>query len=231
MTSVTVLGREVALPVEVRQASAAMATFLVDADAVRRLIEPSGLRPTRLPLGRALCIIATVLYVDNDLGAYNEVAVAFPVSAGEHGPAGAYIHQLPVNETFTLAAGRDIWGFPKWLADIDLTIGRRGRCELSVEGERILSLDVRPRPIPLPSRPTTMSAYADADGTLRRTPFWTHARGTRAGPGGARLDLGHTHPMARELRALGLPKRPLMSSIVSTMQSRFDAPIEVEPRA
>jgi hypothetical protein len=70
-----------------------------------------------------------------------------------------------------------------------------------------------------------MHAYADGDGTLRRTPFWTHARGTRGGPGGARLELGHEHPLARDLRALGLPKRALMSSIVSTMQSRFDAAI------
>jgi hypothetical protein len=225
MDSVTVLGQEVRLPVEVRVASAAMATFIVRRDPVCDLIGHTGLQPKGLPGGRALCIVACVQYVDNDLGAYNEVAVAFPVDAGTHGPSGAYIHQLPVDQAFTLAAGREIWGFPKFMAAIDLSIDRRASCQLRADGEDVLRLDVAPRPVPLPSRPARLSAYSAADGALHRTPFWTHAHHVRGGPFGATLELGTQHPMARDLRSLGLPKRAVVSTIVGTMQSRFEAPV------
>jgi hypothetical protein len=192
---------------------------------VRDLIGHTGLEPRPLPRGRALCIVACIQYVDNDLGAYDEVAIAFPVAAGAHGPAGAYIHQLPVDQGFTLAAGRSIWGFPKFMAEIDLSIDRAASCQLRAEGKDILRLDVAPRPLPLPSRPAKLSAYAAADGGLRRTPFWTHAQHVRGGPLGATLELGTDHHMARDLRSLGLPKRAVATTIVGTMQSRFEAPV------
>jgi hypothetical protein len=130
-----------------------------------------------------------------------------------------------VNAEFTCAAGRGIWGFPKIVADIDVRVGRTASCRLAEDGAHILTLEVGRRPIPLPSRPATMSAYACADGTLLRTPFSSTASQVRGGPLGARLGLGERHPMALELRSLGLPKRALVSSVVGTMTARFDAPV------
>ncbi|MEO7427774.1 MAG: hypothetical protein ABIY48_00175, partial [Acidimicrobiales bacterium] len=42
---------------------------------------------------------------------------------------------------------------------------------------------------------------------------------------GARLILGDAHPMARELRELGLPKRAVMSSVLGNMAASFGAPV------
>lgn len=219
---VEVLGQPVRLPVEVRTARSAAATFLVRHDAATRLMDGTGLAPKLLPGGRAACILAVVQYVDNDLGPYNEVAFSIAVGAREDAPAGAYIHQLPVDGEFTCAAGRGIWGFPKWLADIDLTIdARRAHCRLEVEGSLILDLNVATRLVPLPSKPMEMSAYAHLDGVTRRTPFTAQATRVRGGPLGARLELGRHHPMALELRALGLPKRAVVSSVIGNLAATF----------
>lgn len=221
---VEVLGQRVALPVEVREARSAAATFLVHHAAAARLMAGTGLEPKRLLGGRALCIIAAVSYRDNDLGPYNEVALSIAVGRTDDAPAGAYIHQLPVDGAFTCAAGREIWGFPKWRADFDLTIDdRRAHCRLSEDGALILDLTIATRPIPLPSKPMEMTAYAHLDGVTRRTPFSSRATGVRGGPLGARLEVGTEHPMARELRTLGLPKRALMSSVIGNMAASFGA--------
>jgi hypothetical protein len=222
--SVEVLGQQVALPVEVRTARSAAATFLVRHDAARRLMAGTGLEPKRLPGGRALCILAAVQYVDNDLGPYNELAFSIAVGASGDAPPGAYIHQLPVDGEFTRAAGRGIWGFPKWLADFDLSIDeRRAHCRLSEGGQLIIDLTIGARPVPLPSKPMEMSAYAHLDGVTRRTPFTSRTTGVRGGPLGARLAVGEVHPMALELRRLGLPKRALMSSVIGNMAATFGA--------
>jgi hypothetical protein len=225
---VEVLGQRVALPVEVRTARSAAASFLVPHGAASALMAGTGLAPKRLPRGRALCILAMVQYVDNDLGPYNEVALAIAVGASDGAPAGAYIHQLPVDGEFTCAAGRGIWGFPKWLADIDLTIGeRRAHCRLSEGGELVLELDIRPRRLPLPSRPVEMTAYAHLDGRTRRTPFTSRATGVRGGLLGAGLTLGDRHPMAQQLRSLGLPKRAVMSSVIGNLAATFGPAVEL----
>lgn len=227
---VEVLGRRLALPVEVRAARSAAATFLVRHDAARRLMGGTGVAPKRLPGGRALCIIAAVQYIDNDLGPYNEVAFSIAVGATGGAPAGAYIHELPVDGDFTCAAGREIWGFPKWLADIDLDLDdRRAHCRLAQDGELILDLTIARRPLPLPSRPLEMSAYASLDGVTRRTPFSSRTTAVRGGPLGATLRVGDRHPMALDLRSLGLPKRALMSSVIGNMAATFGTAMVMPP--
>jgi hypothetical protein len=225
-------GQLVRLPVEVRHARTISASFPVAAAAMWRLLPP-GLAPAELWPGRALCTIVAVEYLDNDLGVYNEVGVAFMVVAnGERprpfvdlvrGRAGAYIHRLPVNASFTCAAGSTIWGYPKSVEDITFADGGRYRsCTLRCGGAHALTLRVVRRGR---RRFTDASfdSYSYRDGVLRRTPFTASGEGVGVRVGGARLELG-AHPLAAELRTLGLPKRPLMSSSVEHMRARFGAP-------
>jgi hypothetical protein len=182
----------------------------------------TGLEPKRLPGGRALCILAAVQYVDNDLGPYNEVAMCLAVGGAGDSPPGAYIHQLPVDGEFTCAAGRGVWGFPKWIAEIVIRVDHTGlRCHLAHDGEMILDLHVHRRPLPLPSKPAEMSAYARLDGATRRTPFMSRATGVRGGPLGATLAVGDRHPMAQDLRSLGLPRRAVMSTTIGNLAATF----------
>jgi hypothetical protein len=233
----TIQGQQVTIPVEVRDASAHMASFFVPAAAAQDLIAYSDLEVAEPLPGRAVCTIAFMRYVDSDLGPYHEVAVAFLVRHKGMEPAstftksaevargflGAFIHQLPVNQEFTLEAGRDIWGFPKFLADIDLDLaGRVARCTLHHDGDLVLSLSIR-RGVRMPARGSSVDAYSRADGVLRRTAWSMEPRGVRGRPGGAVLWLGD-HPMAKELRGLGLPRRAAFTSTIDHVRMQFQAP-------
>jgi hypothetical protein len=228
--SFEIQGRQVTLPVEVRDARVAAATFLVPAAAAQRIVDATGLRVRRLPGARAALSLAFVDYRDNDLGQYHELAVAFLVMAhdGSKG-VGAYIHQLPVDGEFTCEAGRTIWGFPKFVADLPMTDeGGVRRVILSDGGRPVVDLAVRRRPLPMPGREATAPAYSFVDGVLRCTPWTVRPAGVRGGPGGARVELGD-HPIAEELRSLGLPKRAVFSSTIERMGATFGGAREVSP--
>ncbi|WP_449065015.1 acetoacetate decarboxylase family protein [Planomonospora algeriensis] len=222
-------GRDVSMPVRVRDAAVCSASYLVRADAARAVLAYSGLDAAEVLPGRALCALAFVDYADGDLDAYHEFGVAFMIRPPEAGPpprrglranlaelrrsgAGFFIHWLPVDQGFTLEAGRSIWGFPKELADIDLRLASPyKRCIVRKDGRLVLDLLVKPGfRVPAPAAATPADAYSHLDGVTRRIPWSVSPSGVRARPGGALIRLGN-HPVARELSELGLPKRALMT--------------------
>jgi len=216
--SYQIQGRTITLPVEVRRARTWAAQFLVDASAAT-LLMPPGLTVARVA-GRAMVIIPVARYEDGDLDAYNEVGVAFLCRAAGRKRIGVYVHHLPVNQKFTLEAGRTIWGFPKFMSDIDIVEHPGGaRVMLASDGEEILQLDVRKGWLTTPSR--AIPTYTYMDGVLRETRWKTSGR-ARARLGGGRLELG-SHPIAKELRALGLPKRAFAVQTVPEMRATFGA--------
>jgi hypothetical protein len=214
--SFQIQGRTVTLPVEVRRARTWAAQFLLEASAVEQLMPP-GLSVAKVA-GRAMAIIPVARYEDGDLDAYNEVGVAFLARAAGRRGIGVYIHHLPVTQGFTLEAGRTIWGFPKFMADIDIVEHPGGaRILLSSDNEEILQLDVRRGWVSMPSR--AIPTYTYLDGVLRETK-WTTSGKARARLGGGRLELG-SHPIAKELRALGLPKKAFAVQTVPEMRASF----------
>ena len=215
-------GQSVTLPVRVGHARQAAATFLVDADAAQRVIDETGLRVKRQARGKAVVSIALVEYLENDLGTYDGLALAFVVEdvagtpPGPKGSVSTYIHRLPVDGEFTCAAGRGIWGFPKWVADLDVTFDERGATAVLREGElEVLRVTMRRGPVPLPRRPLHMNAYSYLDGVRRRQ----HIR-----PGGTSVEVGYGHPLADELRSMGFPRRSLVTIFDDHMRATFEAP-------
>ena len=240
----TVMGRRVGLPVEVRRAAQWGVQYLVPAAAAQRIVGPTGLEVTGPVPGKALVALAVCRYDDTDLDPYHEVAVSFVVRPHDAAPRpsarqrlrefasgdiGAYIHRLPVDQEFTCTAGRDIWGFPKWVTSITIDEPppggpRRGSgttVRLVDDGVHVLSLTVSAGGrLHLPSQ--APPSYSFAGGVLRRTAWTTSSTGTSGRVGGATLVLGD-HPMADELRSLGLPKRALFSSAAAHMRASFGA--------
>lgn len=234
MSSVVIQGRTLEFPIEVRRAHQVLATYTVDARAAQRMIAPTGLEVAEPRSGRAIVSLAYVRYDDGDLDSYDELGVVFLVRRHDARPAtakekarevrrnrtGVYIHHLPVNQSFTLEAGRTIWGYPKFLAEFEVSRGRRTVCRLSHAGAHILTLSVRRGGLPLPKQ-KALPTYTLMDGVLRVTPWeadFEHVRGWFGG--GARLELGD-HPISDELRDLGLPKRALLSLHVGRFRVRF----------
>jgi hypothetical protein len=236
--SYAIEGRTVTMPVVVRDATSAAATYLVDAAAARRLLPGPELDVVELLPGRALFSIACIQYRDNDLGDYNEVSLAFFVRPRDE-PGGlpwlgaavdlvrsrlaTWIWKLPVNQHFTCAAGSGIWGFPKTVEEIGFSeAGGRSSCRLVMGGRHVLTMAMAPggaRTIP----DATMTTYTYLDRRLHRTAFSSGASGVGIHLGGVELALGD-HPIADDLRALGLPRRALMGVWLGKMHGRFETP-------
>ena len=231
-------GREVRLPVEVRDASTTVAFYLVPAAAAQRLVDPTGLRVATVLPGRTLCTIGSVDYRDNDLGQYHEVAITFFVRQRGartlpffgtmlglvRGTLATYIHHLPVDGEFTCEAGQTIWGFPKFMSQIDITESAgEQRTVLTADGRHVLTQTVRTGGArAMPAR--DQISYALRNGVLYRTRASMRGTGMGARLRGATLELGD-HPIAAELRTLGLPKRALASTSIQHMAATFDAPV------
>lgn len=231
-------GREVTLPVFVRRARSASVTYVVPSDAARSLIPGDALEVAEVMPGRTLFSITSVDYIDNDLGDYDEVSLAFFVR--ERGVPGGfpytgaaydfvrnrlatYIHRLPVTQSFTRAAGEGIWGFPKTVEQIDIDhVDGRCRTRLACEGRHALTLSV-PDAGTRRIAEAEMTTYSYIDGSLHRTRFLSGAEDCSFHLGGAELELGD-HAIAEELRSMGLPKRALLSVWMGSMYGRFEAP-------
>src|SRR5690348_2004631 len=106
------------------------------------------------------------------------------------------------------------------MAEIDIIEHPGGaRVLLASDGEEILQLDLRRGWVSMPSR--AIPTYTYMDGVLRETK-WTTSGRARGRLGGGRLELG-SHPIAKELGALGLPKKPIAVQCMPEMSATFGA--------
>lgn len=234
----TVLGRQITMPVEVRSAVAMTAMFSAAAGRAQELVEYSGLEVLEYRPGRGVVGLVFVRYLDGDLGPYDELGVCVLVHHHDRsdrrttwgnlrslvtGEAGVLIHRLPVDGEFTMAAGREIWGFPKTLAEFDADLdGAARRVSLRQDGRLVADLQVRRGwSMPAPGSRLALTAYSHLDGTTRRTSWQMDPQGVRSRPGGARLLLGD-HPIAHELARIGLPRRALFSTTIANLPMSFE---------
>jgi hypothetical protein len=125
-----------------------------------------------------------------------------------------FIWQLPLTSEVGLHAGIDIWGFPKFLADIDFTQDEHSvTCTLAEEGEHILTLEVK-------KNAARMKTYFDftifsvKDRELLRTNVngMSESLGRSFKPGGASLTLGE-HPISRQIREVA-PGRSIQTMYI-----------------
>ncbi len=151
--------------------------FSVDGDAAQRMIDYSGLQVCRYLPGRAIVVLMLMRYVDTDLGQYHEYGtnvMVNPPGSNASGPralqsAGALIHHLPVDQAFTLEAGRTIWGYPKVMADFNVRDGRQFGFDVSIDGQLVVAMEFRPG-LPIPFRSTSRDmyrTYGHRDGVTR----------------------------------------------------------------
>jgi hypothetical protein len=226
-----IAGTVLTMPVRIRKADLHTAMFSVEAAAAQRLIDYSGLQVCEHRPGRAVVNLMLVCYLDGDLGQYHEFGTCVMVNPpGSNargwralGAAAALIHHLPVDQSFTLEAGRTIWGFPKIMADFTIRETGRFGFDVSAEGAHIVSIDFgRGVPVPpmLTSRPQVLQTYTYADGTTREVPWEMTVHGLRGRIGGAKLRLGDHH-YAKELASLGLPRRAMVSGSVGNVAMSF----------
>ena len=223
-------GQKVRMPVVVRDAGSGNAMFRVDAAAVAKLLPGDAFEVLEIEAGVAQLILGLIDYRDNDLGDYNEAAIIFFVKprGAAADQAGTFIYRLPVNQLFTCEAGCKIWGFPKSVEEVDIVYtAERASCRLVMDGRTVFSLSI-PRAQPETEaleEGESLYTYTYIDGVAHRTGLRNGGRGTtvNADPGAIELELGD-HPLADELRGLGLPAPALMSTWTEHMSGVFEDP-------
>lgn len=204
----TVLGTALPNPAHIRNARFAGAVWTCPAAEARAVVRGTGLDPAILG-GRGLSALACVQYVDSDFGRYDEVALQVLVR-GPGGRPGLYTAELPVTGEFTLHAGRQIWGLPKWRSRTESTFGgRHVRLRLWDGNIRVLAvaMDAGPLPLPAPLKvplPAWSCRVDGADaGELLFGTLHLRGEGFRVRPGGTRISLGE-HRMSELAERLGL---------------------------
>jgi hypothetical protein len=236
------------LPILYFDVSTLLAFFVTSRDAVEAKLSGTGLHPALTMGRRALVGLALYEYRDTGVGSYNEVGLALPVlpegaptprnpiqafyGSVDERHLGFHILDLPVTTPLANAGGRELWGYPKFVAPIPFHLDKKS-FESSVldpagNGD-IFTLSGRLLPS-LPAPPMSVVLYSQHQGSLVRTTV--NVRGPmRLRPGRSlQLRVGEsTHRMADNLRDLGLDgARPAVVMDTHRFQSRLNAGVPID---
>jgi hypothetical protein len=114
-------GNEVSLPLVCDEALACFLAFPARVDSLPRL--PGVLKHLGVG-GRTICALLIADYRSMSIGPYREMVVMAPVKyKGEARPPvtrGVFVHEIAVTSEVSRLTGIEVWGFPKYLADINI---------------------------------------------------------------------------------------------------------------
>ncbi len=201
------------------------AAFTASTGRVAELLPHPDLHPVEMRRGRCLLIVTAFEYRRSGLGVYKEVSIAAPVTFGRRSvrlldAAAAVVRHafslhvlhLPVTTELARVGGIEVYGYPKFLADIAFAReGGRFACTLAEGGARILALvgDDLGRYRHRRLHVTTWSMKGE---TLLRTAieFDDAEFAETLRRSAATLELGSEHRLARQLASLDVDPRPLL---------------------
>ena len=212
---IEITGGSVEVPILYRDIFAVAGVFIAPTLPLKELLPTSKLVPVEFLPGKGLLSFLAAEYHDTTIGPYKEFMIMIPVRYRPRFnppifPAlrmsfslsfEVFIWQLPLTSEVGLHAGIDIWGFPKFIADIDFTQDEHSvTCTLAEKGEDILTLEVD-------KNQASMKTYFDYTifSVKDRELLQTHVNGLSESlgrsfkPGAARLTLGE-HPISRQIR-------------------------------
>lgn len=199
-------GTVVPLPVRYFDAQCLLASFLADVDRAAGLLKGTGLQAMTQEDGKAVVVLGCFEYRKTDIGPYNEFCLAVSATvAGDPVPA-LYVANLPVTTAAAELAGREIWGFNKFVTSID--VKRDGKkfstslCDPS--GAKLLTLQgARGASLPLP--PADVLTFSLLAGKIVKTVVRVVTPFQLSSGENFVLRLGESqHPVANNLQALAL---------------------------
>lgn len=221
----------VELPIRYWDVSVGIALFRGDRDAAAQVIEPMSLRPV-VVRGDALVGLGFCEYRGTSIGPYNEVALVV-LSRPERRPGlpagvhlllpnhmrtpGVAVLDLPVTTPGAHAAGREVWGYPKFVTELPIKFGERtfdGEVR-DPDGGLICSLrGTFGRGVPFPV--LDLVTYTSLHGQRWRTEITTSGMYSAHGGSDLRLGLGDSgHAMRTRLSDLGLAGTAPVTFLVS----------------
>ncbi len=237
---------EVEFPIFYYDTSNLIAIFKGDSNGVNEILKDKGLTPA-MRMGKSpLVFMSFYEYRHTSIGSYNEVGIAIPVlregrkkpfstvlelfQAVDKRQAGFYVVDLPVSTEAACAAGKEMWGFPKFVTNMPYQHDKKMfDCEIQdpTEGS-IARLSGK---LKLGMRTPALSAvfFSQLNGDLLRSSVNVRGHYTSHVAHGLKLKVGESqHVMAQHLRTLGLSdSRPLMVMSCLNFQSRLNLGVAV----
>lgn len=217
-------GMTAKMPVFYYDTTSITAIYTAATRQVKKRLPLRRMHPVELRPGRCLVAFSAFEYRSCDIEPYNEVSIAFPITFGRpqlpwlsaawqaaRRRINAYVWQLPVSTESARASGVALYGYPKFLADIEFEKAeRRITCHLTGDGEPILALTGKV----LSTRPQKRSrirTYSVLEGTplLANMVFNPLAMAHSNDKHAALVQTGSRHPICKALRALELSEYPI----------------------
>jgi hypothetical protein len=233
----------VTLPILYFDNSNMIAIFRVDYNSAQAMVDPHHLTAIRFSGGKALVGVAFYEYRNSSIKPYNEVGVVIAaLPNGTIAPkfpllslfysldinrASLYIVDLPVTTAAACAAGKEIWGYPKFVTPISFElIGRKfnGSVRHPDSSSSILTMSGNAG-VGVAGPLLDLVLYSSHQGKTLRTLVNTRGGGRISLPGSIRLQAGDSdHPMTNRLIKLGLKDaKPAFVSYTHRLQSRLNA--------
>lgn len=202
-----------------------VAIFLASRSKIKQLLPHPKMKPVEIVPGRCIVAFAAFEYRKTDFEPYNEVSISFLITLGKRSIPGisaakmmlsratsSYVWQLPVTTEHARAGGADLFGYPKFLANIEFNKQNDWiACSLAEGNQEILQLRGKRLPTS-PGKLTRYSTYAVENGSplvadvLVNPLEYAEAFGGRE----VELELISGHPISDTLNQIGLSKRALV---------------------
>ena len=233
----------VTLPILYFDNSNMIAVFRVEYNPAQIMVEPHHLTAIRFSGGKALVGVAFYEYRNCSINPYNEVAVVIAAMPnGTIAPkfpllslfysldinrAGLYIVDLPVTTAAACSAGKEIWGYPKFVTPISIELSGRnfsGSVANPNSNGSLLTMSGKAG-MGVHGPLLDLVLYSSHQGKTLRTLVNTRGGGRISLPGSIRLQAGDCdHPMTNRLIKLGLKDaKPVFVSYTHKLQSRLNA--------
>ena len=240
-TKVETSDGSVEMPMFFYDVSVVQAFFWCELERAEPLLAGTNFVPTKFRGGKALVGMIFFEYRDTSIGPYNEAGIviaAHPAHArrpllpttqflrkAADRTMGIYVTDLPVTTQAACGAGREIWGFPKFITDIPFKLDvARFECGVTDPdtGGALCSLagpvGRGPR-LPM----LDLVVYLNHEGAMLKAIVDVKAKAVTNRGQGIRLQVGSgDHRMVRNLRDLGLDgATPVAIQTTDRFQSRL----------
>lgn len=201
------------------------AIYTASTALVRPYLPDARMHPLEVTPGRCLVAFTAFEYRKTDIDPYNEFSIAILINFDKRAIPGlsilrqflanafhAYVWHLPVTTEIARYGGVELYGYPKFIADIAFTRGA-GHIECTLAAGDKLILKVRGRQLQTSAgKRVRFKTYPVKDGITLCGNVYTrhHDYAESRGGADASLTIGTDHPISAELRSIDLSDKPLL---------------------
>jgi hypothetical protein len=200
----------------------------VDPARAKSVVDDRAFEPWLLA-GRAWAVLCAFEYRETTIGPYGELGIGVlakrkgtkPSALGyarnmrSQEDVGLWVVNLPVTSERARKAGVELWGYPKYVRDMDMHFGDDG-VRFGLAGE--LEITAGPGSLSTSCIPFVTWSIT-GEGALRRTIIEADCRVKWGGARKARVKVVGDGPSAKTVKALGLEKPPLVAFQTNAFRS------------